>query len=345
MTHAFIDRRGRGATGPSAIPAPGWREIAFRTWQQFNADRIMLVAAGSTFYVFLALVPALAALVALYGLLFDPKSVTEQMNVIATWLPQDARTLLKNQLTRLTSQPRQDLGLAFGASLLISIWSASAATKSAFEGLNIVYDDTEKRSFLRFNVRALLLTAVAIVTVIAVLMATIALPLVLENVPLLDRPEIAQSLTLAGVAALVTGALIALYRWGPSRDPPQIRWLIPGAVLAIILLALTTALFSWYARTFGAYNAYGSIGSIIASMTWIWLSLMIVLLGGEFNAEIERQTVRDADAERLAGVQQHSAAKGGAAETSHTRLGPSSPSAMLLAILAIALAALAAPLR
>lgn len=290
---AMASGRGREAASPRAIPSSGWTDIAKRTWYEFNEDRVLLTAAGATFYVLLALIPALASLVALYGLVFDPHGVTEQLRVISGLLPTEAQTLIEEQLRRLTSQPPGQLGAAFAGSLLLSLWSASAATKSLFEGMNVVYEEREERSFFHLSALAIAFTLAGLLGVIAVVTATIAMPLLLSQFTSYGTAILTQVATLAIVAAAIGGALLALYRWGPSRSAAQWRWLIPGTVLALILLAVSTAGFSWYARTFAAYNAYGSIGSVIGFMTWVWLSLAIILTGAEFNAEIEHQTLRD----------------------------------------------------
>ena len=285
--------RGRTAETPTQIPREGWRDIAWRTWSEFNRDRIPLIAAGSTFYALLSFVPALASLIALYGLVFDQHQVAAQVQAASRFLPSEVSATIQDQLQRLTSQPATQLGLAFAASLAFSLWSASSATKSVLEGLNVVYDETEKRSFLGLNATALALTLAGIATVIAVLASAIILPVALSLLPLGTNTWIIQGFTAGGVVLAGTAVLLGLYRWGPSRQRPQWRWLVPGALAAVILLALATAAFSWYARTFGAYSAYGSIGSIIGFMTWVWLSMIVVLTGAEFNAEIEHQTAQD----------------------------------------------------
>lgn len=285
--------RGRSADHPQEIPAPGWRDIAWRIWHEFNDDRVLLVAAGATFYVLLSFIPALAALVALYGLVFDPPSVMEQLDAVAGWVPGEVRTTIQEQLIRLTSQPNENLGLAFAGTLALSLWSASGATKAIIDGLNIVNGETEKRSFVGLNATALAFTLAGIIGAIAVVGTTIALPVAISFIWPSESMPLAQFIPPLILGAAIFGALVALYRWAPSRNDAKFRWLVPGAVVAIVLLALVTALFSWYARNFAAYSAYGSIGSAIAFMTWVWITLIVLLLGGEINAEMEHQTARD----------------------------------------------------
>ena len=267
-----------------------WRDAGWRIWQNFSDHNISLISGGAAFFVLLALVPALAAFAALYGLIFDPASVSDQFAKLSGQIPAEARAVVEEQLKRLTSQPKNQLGAAFAATLLFSLWSASSATKSLFEGLNIVHQKKEQRSFVQFNATALIFTVVGIFGLVAFFAVAVALPYILRAL-LPDGAtalaSIAASLTLLLAVWLAT---VSLYRWGPDLEGTQCRWLAPGSLIAVAGLAIFSWGFSFYARTFSAYNAYGSIGAIIGFMTWIWICLMIVLLGAEINAALDRQS-------------------------------------------------------
>jgi membrane protein len=167
--------------------------------------------------------------------------------------------------------------------------------KALFDALNVAYAEKEKRGFFKLNLVSMIFTIGAILFLLAAVVAVIGLPLLLKHLPL-------QSVTAWLVSALrwpamlvcVVAALALLYRYGPSRDKARWRWVTWGSALVGVLWLGASALFSWYAANFGSYNeTYGSLGAVIGFMTWLWISAIIILLGGEINAEIEHQTARD----------------------------------------------------
>lgn len=252
-----------------------------------------MVGAGATFYILLALVPALSAFVAVYGLIFDRVSVVEQVARPSSLLAPEVRSVIEGQLTRLASEASASLGIAFAASLALSLWSASAGTKALMEGLNIVYAEEEKRSFLRYYATALVLTLAGLVGFVVIIAVTIAVPVVLDYVTPGEAGGLVRAASYMVLLGFLWLGLIALYRWGPSREQAKWRWLAPGTIIAVAALAIFAALFSWFARTFAGYASYGSLGAIIAFMTWVWISTVIVLLGAEINAQVEYRTIRD----------------------------------------------------
>ncbi|MDX2158191.1 MAG: YihY/virulence factor BrkB family protein [Hyphomicrobiaceae bacterium] len=288
-----IDRHARSARSPSELTATAWKDVAVRVWRGFNHDRVTLIGAGAAFYALLALVPALGAFVAIYGLVFDPTSVVTQVDTLSGLLAPEVRTILADQLQRLTTERAASLGTAFAISLGLSLWSASAGTKAVMDGLNVVYDEEEKRGFLGYNATALVLTAAGLLGVIAMLGVTVVLPVVLSRIFGWSGGGFVQPASYAALLTLVWAGLLAIYRWGPSRDEAEWRWLRPGTFVAAALIIVFSALFSWFARTFAGYASYGSLGAIIAFMTWTWACMVIVLLGAEINAETEHQTAED----------------------------------------------------
>src|SRR6266480_3434025 len=287
--------RGRSARTPSEIPERGWKDILLRIWKNIGRDRVVVVAAGVTFYSILAIFPAIAALVALYGLFADPATITSHLDSIAGVVPGGAIEVMRDQITRVASQGRTTLGVTFIVSLLMSLWSANAGIKSLFDALNLVYNESEKRSFVKLNLVSLTFTLLAILFVLLAISAMVVVPIVLNFLGLGGATEmifkIARWPALFVVVAL---ALAVIYRYGPSREKPRWRWISWGSALAAVCWIGVSILFSWYAENFGSYNkTYGSLGAIIAFMFWIWLSIIVVLIGGEINAETEHQTVRD----------------------------------------------------
>jgi membrane protein len=287
--------RGRSAATPSEVPARGWKDILLRIWKNIGKDRVIVVAAGVTFYSVLALFPAIAALVALYGLFADPSTITSHLDSIAGLAPAGAIEVIRDQITRVASQGGTTLGLTFIVGLLASMWSANAGMKSLFDALNLVYNEPEKRSFIRLNIISLTFTVLAIVFVLVAIGMMVVVPLVLNFIGLGGATEMVIKIARwPALFIVVSLALAFLYRYGPSREKPQWRWITWGSAVAAVSWLIVSIGFSWYAENFGSYNkTYGSLGAIIAFMFWIWLSIIVVLIGAQLNAETEHQTVRD----------------------------------------------------
>ena len=277
------------------MPVRGWKDILLRIWKNIGKDRVVVVAAGVTFYSILALFPAIAALVALYGLFADPAAITSHLDSIAGVVPGGAIEVMRDQITRVASQGRTTLGVTFVVSLLVSLWSANAGIKSLFDALNLVYNESEKRSFVKLNLVSLTFTLLAILFVLLAISAMVVVPIVLNFLGLGGATEMIFKIARwPALFVVVAWALALIYRYGPSREKPRWRWISWGSALAAVCWIGVSILFSWYAENFGSYNkTYGSLGAIIAFMFWIWLSIIVVLIGGEINAETEHQTVRD----------------------------------------------------
>jgi membrane protein len=287
--------RGRSADAPTEIPARGWKDILWRTYEEFNKDRIMSVAAGVTYYALLAVFPAIAALVSIYGLFADPGTIQEHLNTLSGVLPGGALDIIREQVIRIASQGGGTLGFGFIFGLGLSLWSSNAGMKAIFDALNIVYGEEEKRSFIKLNLLSLSFTLGAIAFILIALAGIIVLPIVLNFIGLGSGTE--WLVSLARWPILLIGVIFGLsliYRFGPSRDKAEWRWVTPGGIVAAVLWLAVSMLFSWYVANFGSYNeTYGSLGAVIGFMTWIWLSTIVVLLGAEINAEMEHQTAKD----------------------------------------------------
>lgn len=286
---------GRNAQAPQDIPAKGWKEILLRVYDQAGKDRVLSVAAGVTFYGLLSLFPMIAAFVSLYGLFADPTVIKDHLRALSGVLPGGAVDVIGGQVERITSQPRGRLGFSFALGLGAALWSANAGVKALFDSLNVVYGEEEKRSFLALNARSLAFTLAAMAAAAIAMGAVVIVPLVINL--LLPGEFAGRVLSLARwpvLFLLVVGGLAALYRFGPSRDVPQWRWLSPGSIFAAFVWLVASIAFSWYAANFGSFNeTYGSLGAVIGFMTWLWISAAIILVGAEINAEAERQTARD----------------------------------------------------
>ena len=285
--------RGRGATRPGEIPPKGWKDIVWRTWREFNQDRIPAVAGGVSFFGLLALFPALGAFVSLYGLFADVGAMRDQLNVLAGVLPRDVLTFVADQMGRLAGAEGPKLGVAFVISLVVSLWSANAGMKALFDGLNIAYEETEKRGFIKLNLISLGFTLGALLFAVLSFSAVIAAPVLLSLLHLDGELSVA---VLRWPALMITmvGGLAVLYRFGPSREQARWRWLTWGSAASAVLWLVVSMLFSWYVGAYAHYDrVYGSLGAVVGFMTWSWLTTIVILFGAELNSEMEHQTAVD----------------------------------------------------
>ena len=284
------------STSPHAGPAwvlfrADWGAALWRVYQKMNDNRLLAVAAGVVFYGLLAVFPAITAFVSLYGLMADPSTIHERLSLATGVLPQGALNILNEQLTRLTSHRTSALSVGFIGGLLVALWSANAGAKAVMDALNVAYGETEKRSFVRLNLVALAFTLGTIFALMLALGAVVVAPIVLSQLGLSGSSETLIDLARWPILlGLVVLGLTILYRYGPSLTDPHWTWLFPGNVIAAVSWLVLSGLFSWYIAHFGSYDAtYGSLGAAIGMMTWMWISMIVVLLGAELNADIQRK--------------------------------------------------------
>jgi membrane protein len=286
---------GRLANSPSEIPWAGWRAVIRRTLWEMLTDRVSLVAAGCAFYGTLALFPAMTMLISIYGLVFDPATVEPQLILLRDLLPPAAYTLIDDRLRELVSRPPSTLGIGLLVSTTVALWSSASGVKSIITAINLAYEEREQRSFLRYQLTAFTITILAILSVVIGLGVLVVLPAVLAFVGIPPSQKVL--LRLASFGLLLLGVLVGLsllYRFGPCRNSPRWHWVTPGSIVATLLWISASALFSWYVATFSTYDAaYGPLGTVVAFMMWLFVTVYAVLLGAELNAELELQTVRD----------------------------------------------------
>jgi membrane protein len=277
----------------SAALWPVVKNVALR----IGDDRVMAEAASVTYYSLLAFFPALAALISLYGLIADPTTIGANISALNGVVPDGGMQILNDQIHALTATPNKALGLGAVLGLLISIWSATSGVKSLFDALNAVYEEKEKRSFLHRTWLSLLFTLGALAFVMLAVSTVVVLPAVLNFI---GFESVAATLLSALRWPVLLGTfllfLAVTYRYGPSRTTSvEWRWISWGSAFSAVTWVLGSALFSWYVANFGSYNkTYGSLGAAVGFMTWIWISTIIVLIGAELNAEIERQSGKKA---------------------------------------------------
>ncbi len=286
--------RGRRARSPGEISKKGWWDILWRVKNEIGDDHVSMIAAGVAFYGLLAIFPAIAALVGIWGLMADPQQIQSQISQVTSALPPEAGRILEDQVTKVASNTGGASFAALGG-LLFTLYSASKGVKAVIEGLNIIYDEEEKRGFIKLNAIALALTVGVVLVMVLALGLIAVLPAVVAGLGLGGTIATVVSLARWPILFVVIMAVLAiLYRYAPSRDEPRWRWVSWGAVLATVLWIVGSIAFSIYVRNFGSYNeTYGSLGAVIILLMWFWLSSFIVLLGAEVNAEMEHQTAED----------------------------------------------------
>ncbi len=278
------------STGSEAPPRRPLRAMAWDFYNKTNDHRLLAVAGGVAFFGLLALFPGIATFVALYGLFADWSTINGHLSSLTFMLPSSSTQIIADEVKNVTAQGNEALGLKFFLGFFIALWSANSGIKALFDALNVAYGVREERSFLKLNVESLLFTFAAILSSLAAFLAVVALPIAFRYFGLANIQQ--NFLTEARWPLLALALLLGLsvlYRFGPSRKRAKWRCVTWGGLLATLLWIGISILFSWYVTSIGSYNrTYGALGAIVGFMTWIWLSAIVILLGAELNAQIER---------------------------------------------------------
>jgi membrane protein len=278
------------------MPKRAWRDIALRTYKRVWDDNVALVAAGVAFYGFFALLSLLGLIVLVYGLVADPLTVIEHMQALTGVLPRDVAILIGDQLMTAVRSSQKTKGFGILLTFLVATYGGTNGAASVITALNIAYEEKEKRSFIHFYRLAVTMTLVALVVALAALAGTAAVAYLQHLLP--------EAGTLTVVAGKIGGYLLltivgagaasSLYRFGPSREDAKWKWITPGSVFAAVAWLLLTWLFGLYVTHLTNYQAsYGSLGAVVALLTWMYLSAYAFIFGAELNSEIEHQTAKD----------------------------------------------------
>lgn len=294
-TRSRADVPGKDADKPTEIPARGWFQIVKRAWKEAKADQVPLLGAGVAFYAFLALFPAMIAMVLLYGLVADPATISSQVKSFTGALPKDAQNLIANSLTSMASSKSASIGFGLVVSLLLALWSASGGVGNLMTAVNTAYDEEEKRGFVKRKLTALALTVGAIIFMVVIIALVAVAPPLLSNLVGSGFARVLLTIVqFVVLVAAVAAGLAILYRVAPSRDAPKIRWVSIGAMVATALWLIASIGFSLYVAKFGSYaKTYGALAGVVVLLMWLWLTSYAVLLGAEINAEAEQQTEAD----------------------------------------------------
>lgn len=258
-------------------------DLLKRTWRGASEDNAGLVAAGVSYYAFLAMVPLLAVCVLLYGIVATPETVARDIDALGRGLPPSAASLIGDQLQSVTEAKDNAKGLGLAVALAVALFGARNAARSIIGGLNVVFNVEEDRGFLKSNAIAI---GVTLGAVVALALAGTAVSLAAA------LPGAAAPMASFGLMFL-TGMLGAgfLYRVAPNRPDPPWSAVLPGAALFALVWVGATALFGRYVADIASYNAtYGSLGAVVILLTWFYLSAFVLLLGGEFVQARAEQT-------------------------------------------------------
>lgn len=278
------------------MPTRAWKDIAQRSYKRTWDDNVGLVASGVAFYSFFALLSLLAMIVLSYGLFAEPRTVVRNMHALTGILPSDVAALIGTQLMTAVQSSETRKGFAIVLAAAVALYGGTNGAASILTALNIAYEEKEKRSLLHFYLVALGMTVTALTLAMLALGVTAIVAYLQSFVPQASAP-----LVIAGkifgyllLTLFAAGVAATLYRFGPSREAARWTWITPGSVFAAVTWLLLTAAFGFYVGHLTNYQAsYGSLGAVVALLTWLYLSAYAFIFGAELNSEIEHQTAID----------------------------------------------------
>lgn len=277
---------GRDCTVPAALGPIGFIKEFYR---RFSNDRVLAISAGVTFYVLLAIFPAIAVCVSLFGLFENFSQASADLSHLSAILPGGAIAVVSDQIRRTLAKGQGTLGYAALLGFVLSLWSANSGVISLFDALNIVRRQSETRGIFRLYGMSLLFT----IGLLIVAGAAATLMIWLSSWVHLDSPYLLWPGVAAGLVLLwaaLSFAIALLYRFGPSGNDIPWRWLTWGSTMAAFAWLCFSVAFSWYAANFGSFDkTYGSLGAVVGFMIWIWLSTVVILCGEEINEIIDCQ--------------------------------------------------------
>ena len=274
---------------------PGWAHVGWRVFASIFEHRLLTTSGGVAFFALLSIFPALATIVSLYSLFADPHAIPERVALLAGVVPTSIIDLIKVEIQSLAEKNVGTQSTAFLIGLLVSMWSANSGVSALFDALNVVHGETEERSLLQFYATTFAITLGAVVYGLIAIIGV--LPLAFSFLGLGEQVQnfatIFAIFRWAAALLLVMIWLSVVYRVGPSRSDAKWRWVTWGSGLAAILLVVASMVFSWYLAEFNSYDRlYGSLGAVVGFMTWLWISIVVMLLGAEVDAAIESKSAR-----------------------------------------------------
>jgi membrane protein len=291
------DPKGRGAEAdsPADFTSRAWWEILKRVWVKTGRHNIGFLAAGVAFYGFLSLAPALGLIVMLYGLIADPMTIFDDMVDLIQLVPAQAAMLINDQLSNLIKTAAATRGIALIPAVAIAVYGASGAAGGIISSLNTIYEEDEKRSFLRLTALTIAIVAAGVFIACLGLMAA-AIVALLDD--LLSQYGIVANITVSIlswslISLVATLTITLIYRYGPCRAQAKWRWLSLGSITATLMWLAASLAFGWYVSVARYETTYGSLGAVVVLIMWIYICAYALLVGAFLDAEAERQTARD----------------------------------------------------
>ena len=282
----------RAPSAPTDLSKRTWMGTLKRTLREFKEDDLTLLAAALTYYGILSLFPALLVLLALLGLAGQSTIDTLLENVGAI-TPSATNDVITNAVRNLQSS-NSSAGVAFIVGIAGALWSASGYVGGFMKASNIIYEVEEGRKFWKLKPLQIF------VTVVIVLLTTLIVIAVVVSGPIAERVGDVigagdTAVTVFNIAkwpviALIVSQIFAFLYWvSPNVKQPGYRWISPGGFLAVVLWIVASGAFAVYVANFGSYSkTYGSFAAVIIFLVWLWITNLVMLLGAEFNAEVER---------------------------------------------------------
>ncbi|HLY83620.1 MAG TPA: YihY/virulence factor BrkB family protein, partial [Acidimicrobiales bacterium] len=299
-------RTGPHALRPRGISARGWLGILRRVGAGLRRNHVPLLSAGVAFYAMVSLVPALIAVISVYGLVVTPAQAAHQVASVTSALPAEARQLLTKQLQAVAQADTGGLGVGLAAGLAGALWSASSGMRWMMTALSIVFEETETRRFVKLRAQAMLLTVGAVFALVVSLGMLVGLPAAFDAVGL-PKPGrvIADIVRFPFLGLLVVVGLGVLYRVGPDRRQARRGWVSYGSLAGTTLWLLGSLGLSLYAANAShlkVTGTYGALSAVVVLLLWLFLTAFAVLLGAELDTEIERH-MTVGDSAKLSGVE------------------------------------------
>ena len=282
-------KKTKNIKSPKKIKASGWKKILIKVKDRIGENNLTRVSAGVAFYAFLAIFPALVALLSIYGLAVDPAQAEQQISQLSGMMPKEAFSIIKERIDNFMETSGSTLGWGTALGILISLWSANAGTKSLFTGIDIAYNTKNRRGFIKQNALTLVFTLGAIITLVLSMALIVIFPAIVHTLGLPENiDKLISWLRWPLLAGIVIFVISLIYKYAPDRGTPKFRWVMLGASVATLLWLLASLGFSFYVSNFGNYGEmYGSISAVVILLLWLFITSFIILLGAELNSQTE----------------------------------------------------------
>ena len=278
---------------PTEVIKTSWKDVVRRTVREFKEDDLTLLAAALTYYGVLSLFPGMLVLVSILGLL-GTSTTQPLVDNLAALTPGPARDVVTSSIRNLQNASGT-AGFAFVLGILGALWSASGYVGGFMKASNIIYEVEEGRPFWKLRPLQIVVTVLLVLVAAAISLSIVVTgPLaqrVGDVIGLGDTTVTVWNIAKWPVIAIVVSQVIAFLYWvSPNVQQPGYRWISPGGIFAVILWIVASAAFAFYVSNFGSYNkTYGSLTAVIIFLVWLWITNVVILLGAEMNAEVERQ--------------------------------------------------------